>query len=361
MDKKINNMQLLLLLITFVLSTADIFLPSIVAKFAGPDSWFSAIIAAAFGLVVVYVVVALSQEYNNKSLTDIFENIYGKYLGKAFGLLFVIIIIFSNAVVLRELGEMLSTIFLPGIPIVVITGLTGLLNTYAVYKGIEVISRINQVLLPYGIFVLGFVILFGLYYADPTRFLPIFENGILPSVRGSFPLWTWFADLIIIVVLIPYISNPNKVLRFSILAVIVLGVSLFIGTFTILILTPEVAKDLIYSPYQIVESISIERVINFDVFVMGVWLTGIFIKSSVFQFVAVDSLNRLFNFRDTKIIILPISIITVIFSINEFENVIDLSEYLSKTAYLLIIPIFFIIPLISLAITKVKKVLAKSD
>lgn len=356
MIKKINNRQLLFLLVSMIISTADIFLPSVVAKYAKSDSWFSVIIVTLFGLLDAYVIVNLSMKYKNKTLIEILQFTLGKYVGKIFGVIFFIIFVFTNAVIIRELGEILKTLFLPGIPIELLIILTTLVSAYGTYKGLEVIVRTNEIAFPLGMVILLFVIFFSLGYVEFDRFLPLFENGIYPSVRGALPMFTWISEVIIVSMIFPYLNNPKDSLRTVFIAVLALGLMFIGGTFTILVFGADATSKLIFAPFSIIESIAVERVIRFDVFIMSVWIVGIFIKSIMFYFISIESIVRTFNLKNFNEFIIPVGITTSVFAVTEFDNIVQLLEYFGRILYLLFTTLYFFIPLILLIITKVKKV-----
>lgn len=356
MVKKINNIQLLFLIIGLIISTADIFLPSVVAKHAKADSWFAVIVATIFGLLSTYIVVTLCLEHKNKTIIEILDDTLGKYIGKIISIIFFILFIFANATIIRELAEILNALFLPGMPMIVLIIFTSIVTTYSVYKGIEVIARTNEVLLPLGLFVLSFVILFSIPYIEFNRFMPLMENGFGPSIRGALPMFTWMSEVIIISMIFPYLSNPKNSMKYSMFAVLALGIMFLGGTFTILVFSPEVTSKLIYAPFKLVESIAIERTLRFDFFIMLIWTGGIFIKASIFHFASVESISRIINSKNFKEFIVPIGIINSVFALIEYENVVELFEYFSNIIYILFTLIFFFIPLILLLITKIKKV-----
>ena len=65
---KISPYQLLLLLITMIISTADIFLPKFVAEEAMRDSWLSVIIGTIFSIIVANIFISLGKRFPNKTL-----------------------------------------------------------------------------------------------------------------------------------------------------------------------------------------------------------------------------------------------------------------------------------------------------
>lgn len=355
MVKKINNRQLLFLIISVIISTADIFLPSIVAKYAKSDSWFSVILATLFGLLDAYVVISLCMEYKNKTFVEILQAVLGKYVGIALGIIFIITLLYINILVIRELGEILKTLFLPGIPINLIIILASTVSAYGAYKGIETIVRTNEVAIAFGLFILSFVILFSLRLVHFNRYLPMFENGIYSSVQGALPMVTWMAEIIIVAMIFPYLNNPKGCMKTSLAAMFALGVMFMGGTFTVLVFGADATAKLIFSTFNTIESIDISRVIRFDVLIMSVWVAGIFIKSMLLLFISVEAVVRTFNLKNFNAFIIPNAVITSVFAMIDFDNMIQLIRYFERILFLLYAAVFFVMPLLLLLITKFKK------
>ncbi|MBO8137243.1 MAG: GerAB/ArcD/ProY family transporter [Desulfotomaculum sp.] len=76
---KISARQLMFIIITFIISTADIFLPAIVAQQAGRDSWISVVVANAEAMVVAAVALSLGLRFPQLTLVGICQKVLGKW------------------------------------------------------------------------------------------------------------------------------------------------------------------------------------------------------------------------------------------------------------------------------------------
>lgn len=84
---KISARQLMFIIITFIISTADIFLPAIVAQQAGRDSWISVVVANAEAMVVAAVALSLGLRFPQLTLVGICQKVLGKWLGSILALI----------------------------------------------------------------------------------------------------------------------------------------------------------------------------------------------------------------------------------------------------------------------------------
>ncbi|MFZ5988485.1 MAG: GerAB/ArcD/ProY family transporter, partial [Bacillota bacterium] len=148
---KISSLQFMFLIITLVIATADVFLPAFVAQEAERDSWISAIIGTISSLVIVNIFIALALRHPDKTFIEYSCDILGKPLGKLCGFIFLYYVFMVTVMVTKQLGEIFVTSFNPEAPILIYIISVILVASYAVGKGIEVISRVNEILLPIGL------------------------------------------------------------------------------------------------------------------------------------------------------------------------------------------------------------------
>lgn len=358
-SNKISSIQLGLINITYVLSTSDVFLPAFVAKEAKQDSWISVLIATMSSLLIVFIQLAISNKYPNKTITQYSCDILGRFLGKFIGVLYVYFYFFAAYAVTRELGEIFVISFNPVAPISVYSIFTITIAGYAVYKGITAIARINTILLPLGIFVLMFIACINIPIIDLNYFLPVMYKGIKPVLKGSILIQTWLIETFIILQLIPYVKDKKSVNRNIIASVIFLSLSLQVGVMTIGIFGPLTGKVL-FPALQFAKYSSIGYYIkNLDISIMAVWVSGIFIKISVSYYLTVLSLSQLLELKSYKQYIIPIGILIMCFSILAANSISELIYELHYIVPFYIFTMTAIIPALLLIISLVKDNLFK--
>ncbi len=356
---RISVLQLLLLNITFIISTADVFPPAFVAQDASQDSWLSVIFGTASALLMINVMISLSLRYPNKTIVQYACDIVGKPLGKVIGALYVYFYFHVNHVVSRELGEIFVTSFNPTSPVALYVILIMPVAAYAVYKGLEVIARLNEILLPVGIFVLILIGIINIPKMNLMYFLPILYNGIYPVIKGGIVIQTWILETFIVLQLIPFVKEKQSIRKYINGSVVFLGLGLQVGVLTIAVMGPLTGSFLLPA-LTFVKYASIGQYINnLDISIMVVWVSGIFIKISLAYYLTVLSLSQLFEFKTMKPIIVPVGIISICFAIAAVANIPDLLFSLHYILPFYMLTMTFIIPAILLAIALVKDKLSQ--
>ncbi|MBP3962578.1 GerAB/ArcD/ProY family transporter [Paenibacillus lignilyticus] len=107
---EINTRQFTGLVMLFCLGSTILIVPSALTAIAKQDGWISAIVGFGLGLLLFFMINALGTRYPNQSLMEYSEVILGKWLGKAIGLSYISFYFILAALVLRNVGDFITTI-----------------------------------------------------------------------------------------------------------------------------------------------------------------------------------------------------------------------------------------------------------
>ncbi len=329
---KISTRQLLFIIITFIISTSDIFLPSVVAGLAGRDAWISVFVASAEALVIAAVAVSLSLRFPQKTLVQICLKVLGKWPGRLLALIILIGFFLNLAIfTVSQLGVILKVAFMPKTPLIIFNGTIVLIAAYAVYHGIETIGRLTELLMPLGI---GMLILVGLMIlpdVDFQNYRPFLEYGIGPVLSGSLRILSFLGEGVIIMMLMPYINKPQNVVRIIPLAILLLGFFLLVGVLAIGIFGASQTASLTFPALAMVRRIEIGNFLeHLDAIIMTVWISGIYIKLIVIYYICCIGFAQLANIKRYHTLIIPIGLIIATASVawlNDIAGLVRLISY----------------------------------
>ncbi|MFZ5353788.1 MAG: GerAB/ArcD/ProY family transporter [Bacillota bacterium] len=351
---RISVLQLVFLNITFIISTADVFLPALVAQEAEQDSWLAVILGTLTALTYTVLMLALTMKYPDKTIIEYSCTILGKPLGKLVGLLYVYFFFYVAHVVTRELGEIFVISFIPDSPIAVYSIVTVAVSAYAVYKGLEVIARVNDILLPVGIAVLIFIGVINIPKMNFSYFLPVLYHGLYPVVKGGILIQTWLLEVFIVLQLVPFVREKQRVKKGIMSSIALLGMNLQIGVFTIAVFGP-LTSNFLLPALIFVKYASIGQYINnLDISILVVWVSGIFIKIVLSYYICVLALSQLFELKSLKPMIIPVGILIICISIAAAP---DITTMLHSMHYILpfyMLTMTVIIPAVLLIIAVIK-------
>lgn len=327
---KISSKQAIYLLIITIISTAIIFLPATIYSKAKQDSWLSVILVGFFGILIAYIVAKLGIMFRDKTIIQYSQLILGRRLGQLAGLIFVIAFLYTNTVVIREFAELLVGAFYPTTPKSFFVLIIVLMSAYATYQGLEVIARVNEILFPIFIILIISIFFFNITEMNIQHLTPILANGITPILRGASSQTVWYAETIIMAIFIPFLNIPTRAYRVTISSVI------FVVLFGILAMTGIIAvfgdqtSNLTFPFLALGRYIDIANFLQqLDSFILLIWVSGVFIKITVFHYCAVFSLSQLLKLESYKPLILPIGAIIAILSIIFWKDTTQLTYQLA--------------------------------
>ncbi|SHF16545.1 spore germination protein KB [Caldanaerobius fijiensis DSM 17918] len=359
-DEKISNLQFVYLIIMLVLTTADVFPPSIIAALSGKDAWVAVILSTVTASLIMSLYITLGTMHQDKTIMEYSTYLLGRVLGKMIGLIYIGYFIYIGAIVLRELGEILRSAFLPTTPITAVLIIATALLCYGVYCGFEVITRVNEWLFFLGIGLLQIVIILAVPMADFSEYLPVFENGIMPSIKGAIVLLSYFGESVITLMIYPSIRDKSRTMQAGIFSIFCLGVVLEMGTIAIAVFGVIGTSRMLYPALELVRMINYANFLQrLDATILAIWTAGIVLKLLLIMNTANTGVCQLVGLKDPKPTIIPIGLLILTLSELFFDNVTDVYYYLmNHFTYTLSVTIgipvlLFIVSLIKRQMTRV--------
>ncbi|MDQ0287233.1 spore germination protein KB [Desulfofundulus luciae] len=321
---RISSRQLAMLLFTLVISTIDVYLPAVVAGVAGRDAWIAVILAVFYALIIWAVAIALAARFPRQTVIHYSREILGPFLGSLIGLLLVIFFFFVGASVTRILADIMATAFMPGTPLVVFTTSAVLVASYAAFGGLEVIARVNEILLPLGLAALIFVGFGSLPQVDFGNFLPVMEHGLGPVNWGGVVLVSILGEFVIVLMLYPYLSDQTRAGVNGLWALLGLGAAMQIGVLAIGFFTAEVTAAMNFPALEMVRAIRLGPLMtHLDVVIVAVWVGGIFIKLALLYYVVTLGLAQWLGLNSYQFLLAPVGIWMVVYSLFAYHSLAD--------------------------------------
>jgi len=353
---KISPRQVMWLMVSFLLGSAILIIPAALAASARQDAWLSIILATLAGLGIIAVYTALALRFPGQNFIQYSQIILGKIAGKAVGLIMIWFALHLGSLVTRNFGDFLNATMLQYTPTWFINAIILLLVIVAVKGGLEVVARVNDIMIPFLIFILFVLTVLSIPDMSIRKIQPILENGILPVAKGSlsaigFP----FAETMLFTMIIPYVNTPARARKALFLGGAIGGLLLlFITLRTLLVLGPGTAK-LWYPVLEAVRMINLFNIIQrVEAAVVINWIGFGFIKITVCFYAFVLGLAQWLNLKDYKPLLLPAGVLMVSLSILVYDNYVEEVFFASMIWFPYAMPITFIIPLVMLAVAGIR-------
>ncbi|MEL7568676.1 MAG: endospore germination permease [Dehalobacterium sp.] len=351
-QEHISSYQLFIAVIFLNISTAVFFLPGEPVTIIYQNAWLAIIIATILEILLgIYPLVYLGLKFPKQTIIQYSPQILGKYGGKVMGLLLIFWFFQLHCWTIREFGEV-SDIFLPETPLIAFIGILSLLTAFAVLRGIEVIARCGEFIFPIGMFFLLLIGFFSLSSMNLFNLRPFLNVNLLQILKATISPLDWLSTAVGFGVLAGFVRDPQKLKQVGILAVSLSGAVLLIFTIVILLvfgsgLLPTFTIPLLNLSQYI-------EVQGTEALVLTVWFSWILMRTALWSYITVFSISQLFNLSGYRFLVMGEIILATAYSINQYQNFMELSYFFS-VAHLLYLIFQLGIPLVLWIVFLVRK------
>ncbi|MCF6137464.1 GerAB/ArcD/ProY family transporter [Pseudalkalibacillus berkeleyi] len=355
---KISVRQFTILVLFYTIGTTILVIPSILTSNAKQDVWIGGLVGLCFGALVIPLYFGLAKKYPSKNFAQILEITLGKWVGKSCSILYFFTFVLLLCVfVLRDIGDFMVTVMMVETPIQAIHISFLIVVIFSVRLGLEAFARAAELFLPW-VILLYIVLVFTIAPQIDLRFAqPVLEQGVKPVLLAGFSFLTFpFLELVIFLMIIPYVNIPNKTGRGLFIGITFGGVSLIIiSMLSILVVGVEETSESIYSSYDLAKQINIGGIFQrVEAMMAFIWFTTVFMKLTILTYVASLGLAQTFGIDDYKILTLPLGLLMYVLSINIFPNVAFLIEF-TETMQIYVLLYGFVLPLFLWFISLIRK------
>ncbi|HZK84362.1 MAG TPA: GerAB/ArcD/ProY family transporter, partial [Desulfosporosinus sp.] len=195
--ERISTHQFMTLSSAVLLGTTFLPVASMVTGVGGRDGWMS--VLPGFVLAIPYglMVISLVEWYPQKNLLQISETVFGRWIGKIIGVLYILLMGYFGGLLLAQIGNIYQVSSMPLVPIPVfyIGGL--LLVFYMVSSGIEVFARFSEVILPVIAIVLFMNVVLVIPRVEQGELLPILNEGLKPLIFGGIKVLPFAMEFVL--------------------------------------------------------------------------------------------------------------------------------------------------------------------
>ncbi|WP_332695565.1 GerAB/ArcD/ProY family transporter [Halalkalibacter lacteus] len=363
--ERINAWQLFCLMVLFAFGTA------LVVSYGADserDAWLAILIGGSVGGTLIFVIYgSLYKLFPTLSLISYSQKIVGRWIGRLFGLVFILYFLHGSARVLRDYGDLINASMFTSTPLFFIHFLMILTMILVLRHGVEVLGRMAELSF-FIIIVLGFLGGISVLISnkvDTENLFPILEHGFLGMLSTSFPslfVVPW-GEMLAITLLLPYLNKPRSVMKAGLSAILFSTVVLsFTIMLNILVLGVDVFTRSNFALFDTIGRVSLMEFIDrLDPIVLLTLIIGDLFKMGIFFLAAVIGTADLFNVKDYKSLVFPIGIVILLPSLTVAGN---FAEHIEIGGGLLPpyvhVPIAVIIPGLLLFIALIQKHMKRS-
>lgn len=331
--------------------------PRYIFKEAHQDAWLSIIIAYALMFLTTMAMFKLLSLYKNADIFGIQVDVFGIWIGKFLGCIYLLFFASELLSVLLDYIEVIQIFIYPTIPSSLMGLLLIILIIYSVLGGIRVVT---------GVVFLFFILTpwFFLLLYDPilrmesAHFFPLFEASFIDLLKGAKTTSFSFLGLEILLLIYPFIDHKKKAKLPTYLGITASTIIVLITTIiSIGYFSPNDFDLLDWPVISLFKSVSFSFMERFDYLIITQWMFVTIPTAILLMWAVTHGTKRLFNV-DEKITLYVISLILLLsFTfINTFTEVKKVVDLIAQAGFWIVfIYPFILLPIVLLKIKQQQK------
>ncbi|MFC4807993.1 GerAB/ArcD/ProY family transporter [Paenibacillus sp. GCM10023250] len=291
---------------------------------ARQDAWISMLLAGLIGVVLTFLAVRVSMLHPGQTLVKYSQKLLGKWFGRAIVLPYFAAWYMLSIDVLRSFADFIHLILLDQTPVWLIELLMVALMAYITFTGgITSIGRFCEIAGPLTVITMFFTFVLSKGNVDWSQLAPVFNDISWKQVaKASAAPGSFFGETFMLLSVIAFMHKPEKAMSRSMIGLLVTILGVFAATLMVLlVMGPNLSAEFRFPYFMIVRSINILNFIqNVDIFVIYVWVFGVFAKLSLYLFLTSYEMSNWLNIKDWRKMILfgaPLMFISAIMVPNQ--------------------------------------------
>ena len=322
----------------------------------GGDSMWDHILSAAISFVLVFImVIPVYKLCSIRGGIDIANASY-LFLGKAGAIvcsIYALYYAFVSIYTLSLFDSFVSNDMSPNIPMLALSFMVIIVSCYAACKGIEGIARASFFILILVVLSLAFITIALFPQVDVKKFTPLMYDGNKQVVNGIILMLSRTSCVPAMAMLLPYVKGNKKrgivIWNIAVYVTIAILITVIVGSLGDYL---KIQSFPIYTATCIAEMGILKKL---DALYLGVWITGLFVKMSLFIYLISACIKRVLGQKAAKISIFISGIIIALLSFFISRSIeLILLVYSLRVIMILTLITAIIIPLILLIINSIK-------
>lgn len=331
------------------------------------DAWIVTLLSMIGGFGLTWIFLRLHARYPRDNIAGISVSVLGKGLGFPLALVYVMLFIFNATRNTSEFADLINMTFLTRTPRALLIAILLFTVIAVLFLKIESIARLSEVVMPLTLIIVVsvYILIIASGRVDLKELAPAFEQGITPVLTATYPVGINFPFglTFIFLQIWPYFDAKNKIGKITYLSLLISGVLLTATqVIDISVLGVELTKTSTLPLLEVVKLINIADIItNLDVIGVVLIFIGGFFLATAYIFCAAGILSTLFHIRNYTWFLIPIGVFIFWYSGVYEPNYPAHIKYLVPQYWQQFVPLFDIIPILLLIISKLKESVIKRE
>ncbi|MFB5191957.1 GerAB/ArcD/ProY family transporter [Alicyclobacillus fastidiosus] len=314
--KSVTATQLTMSIGTSIIGVGILAFPRITVEYVRTGAPMAAICAMLLMMCGGIVVAYLGNQYRERTIFEYADELVGQWIGRLLLVCIGAYFLELAALASREFGEVVVTSVLQRTPIEVTVFVMVLMATVACRSDIIVFARILTFYMPFVYFPALVIVVLSLKSAQSANLMPLLGMFYGQQVKSVFMsimvVAALFTNYIIVGLIIPFMYQPTRAMRGTIVGIGIAGSLYIILMFsTLSVFGIEEMDNLLWPTMELAKTAALPTfyIERLDPIFIAVWVTAVFSAIFAAYYVAIQALSHVFrlkNHRGLSILALPI-------------------------------------------------------
>lgn len=318
--KKISSQQQAIMIFLLLMGSSLVFLTG---RAAAQNAWLSTLAGSFFGLYVLYAIIKIHDLFPGQRITQISTQVLGKVPGTVLNGLFLWSIFAILITFLFDIIMMMEIIY-PLLPRVILYPLLILPCCYCLYKGINVVGRLGEIIFVITVITASLGLLLTVPLIDFSNLKPFLENW-RSFVAGTLYAADWpFDEVIIFALFLPMVADYRRSQTVYYHSYLIGALVLTLIDVSIITVLGESQAVLSLFPlFETSRLVGFENFQRVELLFFVIWLfSGMFTMLIYYQGL-IYVVQDLFALKSNKSLILPLGLCMVVFTLYMFPNTVE--------------------------------------
>lgn len=342
-NTKIGTVSAIFLIITIMINHIILNIPKIILQEENSTSLLNIVYISILAILLTLLICKLFKKFPGSDILDISNFLFGKWFKFLVGLLFIIYLLSTSSVILRDFSEGLKIIYFKRTQIYFLLALFLLVTAFINMSGEKSIIRSNLLILPIVLISIIFIFLANIKNFVPQRIFPLLGDGINSSfITGTSNLFA-FSCLFLIYFIPPYLKDTSKFKKVALTSIVISAIYLILCIFSLICMFSFITKENELMPIYLAS-----RYIEFGTFFQRVdaiflliWILEVGLYLNIIVMLTIRIFKKITNIENSSNMIYPICLLIFCFSLipKNLANISNFYEiyYKNATLYFVII------------------------
>lgn len=334
--------------------------PGYLSRYVGTAGWYMTIISDLTATLAFSIILILFYLYPGKNIIEIFELTLGRFFGGLFSLIFSAYFLFTAATLLREFLDIFKIYFMPNTPTWIFCVCMIIVAMLSAFMGLESIARTAKIFAFFILFSFLIVMLLCSQNYKTENLYPLLGYGIGSTVGYGVLRCSVYDEVMILTVFAGSLQGTKYLKRAGYLSLLLTGLlgSLAIFCFT-LAFPIHVLQELTAPMFVLTRNINYGPFFQrLEPLLVFIWLFSTLITISILFYCSASCFAKACRLPSTRPPLFPLSVFLYVIAMAP-EDFLQIVEGSVQTLRLYGWAVMFLLPVIALAVTGIRRAFSK--